>query len=119
MGVLEAVPGYYVLDVYEIAKVKDAIQHFNSKISQSAASHKIPLVDMNSFFRQIKNGYAFDGITFSSQFIQGAFFSLDGYHPTAQGYGLLTNQFIQTINSYYKSTLPLVDITTLPGIIFP
>jgi hypothetical protein len=119
MGALRPVPGHYVLDKYELAKINAAIQHFNSKISQSAASHNIPMVDMNSFFRQIKNGYAYDGINFSSQFIQGAFFSLDGYHPTAQGYGLLANQFILTINNYYKSTLPLIDITTLPGIIFP
>jgi len=119
MGSLGPVPGHYILDKYEIPKINAAIQHFNSKISQSAAAHNIPLVDMNSFFRGIKNGYTYDGINFSSQFIQGAFFSLDGYHPTAQGYGLLTNQFILTINNYYKSTLPLVDITTLPGIIFP
>jgi len=119
MGAIVSVPGHYILDKYEIPLVNAAIQHFNSKIAQSAAAHHIPLVDMNSFFRQIKNGYSYDGISFSSQFIQGAFFSLDGYHPTAQGYGLLTNQFIQAINNYYKSTLPLVDITSLQGIIFP
>jgi len=119
MGALTSVPGHYVLDKYEIPKVNAAIQHFNSKIAQSASAHDIPMVDMNSFFRQIKNGYAYDGINFSSQFIQGAFFSLDGYHPTAQGYGLLANQFILTINNYYKSTIPLIDITTLQGIIFP
>jgi lysophospholipase L1-like esterase len=119
MGVLGSIPRHYVLDKYELPKIRAAIQHFNSKISQSATAHNIPLVDMNSFFKGIKNGYAYDGINFSSQFIQGAFFSLDGYHPTAQGYGLLANQFILTINSYYHSSLPLIDITTLPGIIFP
>ena len=108
-----------VLNHYQVANINAAIQHFNAKIAASAALHNIPLVDMNSYFRNLKSGFYYDGIKFSSTFITGAFFSIDGYHPTGQGYGLLTNEFIKTINGFYHSTIPLVDITKLPGVIFP
>lgn len=119
MGSLGPIAGHFILTRTEIANINAAIQHFNAKIQAAAVAHNIPVVDMNSFFRKVKNGYYYDGIKFSSEFIKGAFFSLDGYHPTAQGYGLLTNEFIKTINGFYHSTIPLVDVTHLPGIIFP
>ncbi len=119
VGVLDSIPPHYVLDHFEVVKINAAIAHFNAKIKAAATAHNIPVVDMNSFFRKVKNGYYYNGIFFSSEFIKGAFFSLDGYHPTAQGYGLLTNEFIKTINSFYHSNIPLVDVTRLPGIIFP
>ncbi len=119
LGALGPVPGHYILDQNEMAKVNSAIQHFNAKIQSSAAMRNIPMVDMNAYFKQVKSGYYQDGIKFSADFIKGAFYSLDGYHPTAQGYGLLTNEFIKTINGFYHSNIPLVDITRLPGIVFP
>jgi hypothetical protein len=119
MGSLIPVPSYYILTASQVASINAAIQHFNGIIASYAQIYKIPLVDMNSYFKNLQSGFYYDGIKFSSTFITGNFFSLDGYHPTAQGYGLLTNEFIKTINSFYHSTIPLVDITKLHSIIFP
>ncbi|MEI6817403.1 MAG: hypothetical protein WCL14_12390 [Bacteroidota bacterium] len=119
MGVLTPVPGHYILDHFEVDKIKAAIQHYNSKIHDAAAARNMPVVDMNAYFHSIKNGIYNDGIHYTADFISGAFYSLDGYHPTAQGYGLLTNEFIKRINDYYHATVPMVNVPSLPGIIFP
>jgi len=119
VGSIHPLSAVNILTANQVANINAAIQHFNGKIASAAQAHNIPMVDMNSFFRTIKNGYYYDGIKFSSTFITGAFYSLDGFHPTGQGYGLLTNEFIKTINGFYHSTIPLVDITKLPGVVFP
>ena len=119
LGSVFSIAGYYVLDQNEVNKINAAIAHYNAKIQAAATAHNIPVVDMNSFFKEIKNGYYYNGIKFNGDFIKGAFFSLDGFHPTAQGYGLLTNEFIKTINGFYHANIPLVDVTRLPGVIFP
>ena len=114
-----SLPPYYILTSTQVANINIAIQHINAKIATSALNNKIPMVDMNAYFNNLKNGFYYDGIKFSSAYITGNFISLDGYHPTGQGYGLLTNEFIKTINGFYNSKIPLVDITKLPGVIFP
>jgi hypothetical protein len=43
------------------------------------------------------------------------FFSLDGIHPTSQGYGIIANEFIKAVNTKYNASIPLVDVSTIPG----
>ena len=52
-------------------------------------------------------------------FITGGAFSLDGVHPNGRGYALIANEFIKAINAKFGSTIPYVDVTAHPGIIFP
>jgi hypothetical protein len=61
------------------------------------------------------NGLAVNGVNFSGTYITGNFFSLDGIHPTSQGYGIIANEFIKAINSKYGASIPLVDVSTIPG----
>ncbi len=119
LGVFDTIPGQYILDHFEIDNIKNAISHFNSKIASLGAKYNLPIVDMNSFFNRVKTGYMFNGIDFTSSFIEGGFFSLDGFHPNGRGYGLIANEFIRSINSFYKATIPEINISDLPGIIFP
>ncbi|MNF15111.1 hypothetical protein D3C80_2175830 [compost metagenome] len=50
----------------------------------------------------------------SSSFATGGAFSLDGVHPSARGYGLIANIFIDAINEKYGSTLRHVDLAQYP-----
>jgi hypothetical protein len=61
------------------------------------------------------NGLAINGVNFSATYITGNFFSLDGIHPTSQGYGIIANEFIKAINNKYSAQIPLVDVSTIPG----
>jgi lysophospholipase L1-like esterase len=116
------IPDALVLDTDEILTAAQSTNDFNNAIA--AAVNKYPsqfvLVDINTFFDNIKasddaGGTEFNGIKFSTTFVSGGIFSLDGVHPTAQGYAIVANQFIKSINTKFGATIPLVDVSTIPG----
>ena len=74
-------------------------------------------MDIHSLLNLIgePGGLVVDGITFSSDFITGNAYSLDGVHPTTQGYGLVANEFIKTINEKYGASIPKINVASLPG----
>ena len=56
-----------------------------------------------------------DGLKFTTAFLAGNLFSLDGVHPTTQGYGIVANYFIDVINQKYDASIPTINVSTLPG----
>ncbi len=116
------IPDALVLDTDEIQTAAQSTSDFNNAIA--AAVNKYPsqfvLVDINTFFNNIRasdatGGTDFNGIEFSTTFVTGGIFSLDGVHPTAQGYAIVANEFLKTINTKFGATIPLVDVSTIPG----
>jgi lysophospholipase L1-like esterase len=114
-------PDALILDADEITTAKTATEAYNSSISAIAAAKGFALVDINTVFTNIflasitHGGVMYNGVNFSAFFITGGLFSLDGFHPTSQGQGLIANEFLNVINSRYGSTFPLVNISTIPG----
>ncbi len=109
----EPVPDDMVLDASEIALVQQAITDYNAIIDSVCSLRKIPVVDMYSFFKQINDGYQVAGTTFTSDFITGGFYSLDGIHPSDLGHALIANEWIDVINSAFRITIPPVDVVRL------
>ena len=64
-------------------------------------------------------GIQFDGVKYTSTFVTGGSFSLDGVHPTGRRYAILANEFIEAINDKYKSNLPKVNVNSYSGVTFP
>lgn len=116
---LNPIDAKYFLDLTQIGNIKTATTAFNSKLNAVAAAKGLAYADMNAFFKTVTPGIIFNGVKYSPEFISGGAFSLDGIHPNQRGYALITNQFIRTINSQYKSNLPEVDVNSFHGIIFP
>ena len=56
-----------------------------------------------------------DGIPFTTTFVTGGLFSLDGVHPTSRGYGIVANEFIKVINTKWGTSIPLVNVSQIPG----
>ncbi len=109
-------PDAFTLDPNELATIATQIQGFNDAISAIAAAHGYGVVDINSFFNEVAaNGYTANGITFTTEYVTGGLFSLDGVHPTSQGYAIVANKFIEAINSNFNASIPLVDVSTIPG----
>ena len=74
------------------------------------------MVDVNALLTTLAtNGLDYNGIHFTSAYVEGGFFSLDGVHPTSQGYAIAANEFIKTINTKFGASIPLVDVSTVPG----
>lgn len=118
-GGITPIPDSLVLTTDEIQYIRAAVQNFNAFIQYEANIHHLAYVDMNSYFTTLPSGIAFNGINYTTQFVTGGAFSLDGIHPTQRGYALIANQVIQTINSFYKSNIPQIDANLYKGVTFP
>ena len=112
-------PNALVLDDDEISIANNAVANFNGYISSLAQNFNFGLVDINSFFNQIKQndaaGTSIDGITFRTTYVTGGLFSLDGVHPTNQAHAIIANEFIKVINSKFGANIPSVDVASIPG----
>jgi hypothetical protein len=52
---------------------------------------------------------------FTTEFVFGGLFSLDGVHPSSQGYAIVANEFIEVINEKFSAEIPLVNVASVPG----
>ncbi len=116
------IPNALILDAAEIQTAAQSTSAFNASIAAAVNNHssQFALVDINSFFNNIRvsdanGGTEFGGIMFTTAFVTGGLFSLDGVHPTAQGYAIVANEFLKTINSKFGANYKLVDIANIPG----
>ena len=105
------IPDQYVLTLDELANVNSAIEGYNATIASMADQYGLALVDMNGYLNDMRSGVVYDGVSFSTKYITGNAFSLDGIHLTQQGYALVANQFIMAINAKFGASLPTVSVT--------
>jgi len=113
-------PNALVLDADEQASCANAISAFNATIASVASANGAVVVDFFTFFNNIaKNGYSIAGEEYTTAYVEGGLFSLDGVHPSSRGYGIVANEYIKVMNSAYGMSIPLVDVSKLPGIPAP
>jgi len=121
-------PDALTLDLTEQTLAENAIQSYNSsvesainRLNNKPGQPNLGLVDMNALFAGIhRNGYVIAGETFTTQFISGGLFSLDGIHPSSKGQAVIANEFIRAMNRTYSGTnLALIDVSKIPGIPVP
>jgi lysophospholipase L1-like esterase len=110
-------PNNLVLDPTEIAAYLALRDGYNQIISGLAASFSYSVINWDELFNSLAGagGLTVNGVNFSATYISGNFFSLDGIHPTSQGYGIIANEFIKAINNKYSAQIPLVDVSAIPG----
>lgn len=119
-GSIIPVPNNYILTASEIETINSATTAFNDVIKQSAETNGLAYVDFNSILIEVSTGgVVFDGITFTSEFITGNMFSLDGIHLTPQGNAVVANYFIDAINSTYNANVPKAIVSSYPALVFP
>ncbi|PYQ26609.1 MAG: hypothetical protein DMF56_23650 [Acidobacteria bacterium] len=122
-------PAGDVLTPTEVANIVARVREYNTAINAAAAARSIPVADIKGLFDKVTldpatgaGGYTVGPIKFTNAFIQGGFFSLDGFHLTDLGYLLFANQYIRAINQGYGTEVPLASITQLfsnNGAFFP
>lgn len=114
------VPNQYVLTTKEIKNVENATYQFNKFIKEMATTHGLAFVDFNSIMKQVDaTGLIFDGVKFSTAFIQGNLFSLDGIHLTPQANALVANYYVDAINATYGANVPKVNVSDYPPVVLP
>jgi lysophospholipase L1-like esterase len=113
-------PDALVLDPAEQATAGAAVSDFNAAIATQATANNAALADVNGFLAGVAaRGYDVEGIDFSTEYIAGGLFSLDGVHPSDRGYAVVANLFLDAMNKKFGMSVPLVDVATIPGIPSP
>ncbi|NOT34947.1 MAG: hypothetical protein HOP12_12360 [Candidatus Eisenbacteria bacterium] len=107
-------PDAVVLTSAEVANLRNELSGYNAAIAAQAAARGMALVDLAGVFqRAATTGLTWNGRTYTTAFITGGLFSLDGVHPTDQGYGFLANVLIDAVNARYGSNIQRVNIESL------
>jgi len=96
----------------EVATLKATVSAYNATIASAAASHNVPVADIQGLFHRVMTGQEFVGpFNITGAFLTGGFFSFDGFHLTDIGYTLFANEYIKTIDSAYNAHVPLAPIS--------
>lgn len=113
------IPENLFLSEQQVSHIKNTTAAFNQIIKTKAAQFNLGFADLNQLYSVMENGMNFDGISFSSEFISGGFFSLDGINLSRRGNAIVANTFIDVINSSYNSSIPKVSVTQYQGVEYP
>lgn len=109
-------PNNLILDPDEIVAVDMTVAAYNNIIESAAAAQGLAFMDADDLIQRIgTTGVEYNGFNYTAEFIFGGFYSLDGIHPTSQGYAVVANEYIKVINQKYNASIPLVDVSTIPG----
>lgn len=121
-GITYPLEDRHVLIPSEIAEANDATAAFNGVIKAAAQAKGLAVADMNAILNQLVSGLrTADGQLYTANYFAGqanlstVLFSLDGIHPNARGYAVITNEVIKVINEHYKAKLPFVNAGNYPG----
>lgn len=116
-GTGRPLPDFMVLTPAELATIQDRITSFNAIIDSITTNRGIPVADMFALFNQVDaNGVMLRGEKFTTDFISGGLFSLDGVHPSSLGYFIVAQEFIKTINASFGASLPDPPFPIDPGL---
>ena len=119
-GSLNPFSTFHTLVLNEKFDVKSRIRDYNTIIDEIGVDYGIPVVNINQIFEQLyESGFSQNGVTVSSKFITGNFFSVDGLSLTPRGNAVITNEIVKTVNATYGANLPSVNISNYPGNIIP
>ncbi|MBC9797957.1 G-D-S-L family lipolytic protein [Sinomicrobium weinanense] len=116
-GVSVPLEDQWVLTPEEQLLVSNAQTQYNATIKALAGQYELAFVDARAMMAQAaETGIPYDGGVLTSAYATGGAFSLDGVHPTAKGYALVANAFIEAINETYNSTIPGVNPGAYPDV---
>jgi hypothetical protein len=100
-----------VLTNAEAGEVRTATDAYNVTIQNAATAHGLAFVDTKAVMNQLLNGgIRFGNYHMTTAYVTGGTFSLDGVHPSARGYALIANKFLEAINVTYGSNFKGVDM---------
>jgi hypothetical protein len=110
-GITFPLQDMHVLIPTEVAQIKVATDAYNVSIKAIADAKGLAFVDAKAIMDKLSTtGIVGNNFTMTSTYVFGGSFSLDGVHPSPRGYALISNAFIDAINSKYSSTLKKVDL---------
>lgn len=116
IGVTYPLQDAAVLTNAEAAEVRVATDAYNTTISGAATEHGLALFDAKTTLNQLNGaGIRFGNYHLTATYATGGAFSLDGIHPSARGYALIANKFLEAINATYGSNFKGANLAEYPA----
>lgn len=113
IGVTYPLQDSAVLTDSEANEVRVATDSYNATIQGAATAHGLALFNSMETMNQLLNGgIRFGNYHLTANYVTGGAFSLDGIHPSARGYAMIANRFLEAINATYGSNFKGVDLGT-------
>lgn len=100
------IPKKYILTNSQIKRIQLSIHEYNLILESIAKSKDLAFVDVNALIKTVDLDRVYNEKFHSLQYLEPSVFSLDGIHLNSLGQAILTNAFIQAINSTYELTIP-------------
>lgn len=119
LGGANPIPAQWVLTTDELQNIRNWISTINQFIFRESQLHNLAYVDINAYMKQLQTGVTYNGVMYSTQWLTGGAFSLDGVNLTERGYALMANQILQSVNNWYHSVIPFTDVNKYHGVNFP
>lgn len=103
-----------VLSTTEAASIQATVDGYNVSIANLANARGAAVLDLNGLLRQAATtGFTYQGQTYTSAFVTGGLFSLDGVHPTDLAHGILCNALIDAVNAKFGARIQHVNLATV------
>lgn len=102
-----------VLTGTEVQTFRATVQGYNRFIEARAQERGWAFVNTNPIFASLRASGeipSFPNVN-APQEAFGAYFSLDGVHPSALAHDVVANEVIEAINDAYDSDIPLLDVS--------
>ncbi|WP_430817860.1 hypothetical protein [Carboxylicivirga sp. RSCT41] len=110
----------FVLTVDELAMISEYTATFNAINKTLAESFDLAFFDCKALLEQLNTtGLIIDGNHYTSTFVSGGIFSLDGVHTTGRGSAIIANALIDAINAKYDASVPRANINDYDMVEFP
>jgi lysophospholipase L1-like esterase len=106
----QLLPENLILRAGEVAAAHTEIDKMNAVVDSVATRPFVTRVDFAGLLSGISaNGIQIGTNLYTSAFITGGLFGLDGIHPNDLGYALMANQMIDAVNARFGSAIPQVN----------
>ena len=106
----QRLPESLILRSSEVDSTRVQIAIMNSAVESASLRSYVAKVDLAGLLSTISiEGLILGGNQYSSEFITGGLFSLDGVHPNDLGYALMANTMIDAANLKWGCAIPRVN----------
>lgn len=101
-----------VLNDAERGATANAVFAMNASLDSIVANRPwAAKVDVNGLFADIaENGFRVGSTTYTSDFVTGGLFSLDGVHPNDLAHAVICNTLIDAVNAKWGATIPRLNV---------
>ncbi|HEY6196214.1 MAG TPA: SGNH/GDSL hydrolase family protein [Candidatus Eisenbacteria bacterium] len=106
----QPLPESLILRLSEVTAARTEIAQMNAVVDSVATRPFVARVDLAALLGEIAtSGIHIGGNLYTSAFISGGLFSLDGVHPNDLGYALMANQMIDAVNARFGAAVPRLN----------